>query len=106
MTNLVDISGIAEIYAQKLHAGGVPTVEALLEKGATVPVGRRSRRPVVSLKRRSPRGSTTPICFALPSPSSDALSVSLRSQAHSKRRSQHRTSCGRASVDRVKAVPV
>jgi hypothetical protein len=39
MTNLVDISGIAEIDAQKLHAGGVPTVEALLEKGAT-PAGR------------------------------------------------------------------
>jgi predicted flap endonuclease-1-like 5' DNA nuclease len=39
MTNLVDISGIAEIYAEKLHAAGVPTVEALLEKGAT-PEGR------------------------------------------------------------------
>jgi|SRR5450755_2113142 len=35
MTNLADISGIAETYAQKLHAAGVPTVEALLEKGAT-----------------------------------------------------------------------
>jgi hypothetical protein len=33
MTNLADISGIAETYAQKLHAAGVPTVEALLEKG-------------------------------------------------------------------------
>jgi predicted flap endonuclease-1-like 5' DNA nuclease len=39
MTNLADISGIAETYAQKLHAAGVPTVEALLEKGAT-PAGR------------------------------------------------------------------
>src|SRR5450755_4896238 len=33
MTNLADISGIAETYAQKLHAAGVPTVEALLEQG-------------------------------------------------------------------------
>jgi predicted flap endonuclease-1-like 5' DNA nuclease len=39
MTNLADISGIAGTYAQKLHAAGVPTVEALLEKGAT-PAGR------------------------------------------------------------------
>jgi predicted flap endonuclease-1-like 5' DNA nuclease len=39
VTNLADISGIAETYAQKLHAAGVPTVEALLEKGAT-PAGR------------------------------------------------------------------
>jgi hypothetical protein len=39
MTNLVDISSIAETYAEKSHAAGVPTVEALLQKGAT-PGGR------------------------------------------------------------------
>jgi predicted flap endonuclease-1-like 5' DNA nuclease len=39
MTNLVDIEGIAEGYAEKLHAAGVATVEALLLQGAT-PEGR------------------------------------------------------------------
>ncbi|MDQ6805692.1 MAG: DUF4332 domain-containing protein, partial [Actinomycetota bacterium] len=39
MTNLVEIEGIAETYADKLHAAGVATVEALLSQGAT-PEGR------------------------------------------------------------------
>jgi hypothetical protein len=40
MTNLVDIEGIAEAYAAKLHEAGVPTVAALLSEGAT-PAGRK-----------------------------------------------------------------
>jgi hypothetical protein len=39
MTSLIDIEGIAENYSEKLHAAGVGSVEALLEKGAT-PKGR------------------------------------------------------------------
>ena len=39
MTKLTAIEGIADIYANKLKMAGVPTVEALLEKGAT-PAGR------------------------------------------------------------------
>ena len=40
MTKLVVIEGIGEVYAQKLQAAGVGSVEALLEKGAT-PQGRK-----------------------------------------------------------------
>ncbi len=40
MTNLVEIEGVAETYAAKLHEAGVSTVEALLSEGAT-PAGRK-----------------------------------------------------------------
>jgi predicted flap endonuclease-1-like 5' DNA nuclease len=40
MTKLTAIEGIAETYAGKLKIAGVPTLEALLEKGAT-PAGRQ-----------------------------------------------------------------
>ena len=40
MTNLVDIEGVAETYAAKLHDAGVGSVEALLSEGAT-PAGRK-----------------------------------------------------------------
>ena len=40
MAKLVDIEGVGETYAQKLKAAGIPTTEALLEKGAT-PKGRK-----------------------------------------------------------------
>ena len=40
MANVIDIEGIGEVYAQKLHEVGVPTTEALLEQGAT-PHGRK-----------------------------------------------------------------
>lgn len=36
MTNIVDIEGIGAQHADKLKALGIATVEALLEKGATV----------------------------------------------------------------------
>ena len=39
MTSLIDIEGIGESYAEKLHEAGVASVEALLERGAT-PAGR------------------------------------------------------------------
>jgi predicted flap endonuclease-1-like 5' DNA nuclease len=39
MTKLTAIEGIADVYSAKLKQAGVPTVEALLEKGAT-PKGR------------------------------------------------------------------
>ncbi len=39
MTKLIDIEGIGEVYAQKLQAAGIATLEALLEQGAT-PKGR------------------------------------------------------------------
>jgi hypothetical protein len=39
MTSLVEIEGVADTYAEKLHAAGVDSVEQLLEKGAT-PAGR------------------------------------------------------------------
>jgi predicted flap endonuclease-1-like 5' DNA nuclease len=39
MTKLTAIEGIADVYASKLKIAGVPTLEALLEKGAT-PAGR------------------------------------------------------------------
>lgn len=39
MTKLLDVEGIGPVYAEKLKAGGIPTVEALLEMGAT-PKGR------------------------------------------------------------------
>lgn len=41
MTKLTAIEGIADIYANKLKIAGVPTLEALLEKGAT-PAGREA----------------------------------------------------------------
>ncbi len=40
MTKLTQIEGIGEVYAQKLQAVGIETVEALLEKGST-PKGRQ-----------------------------------------------------------------
>jgi predicted flap endonuclease-1-like 5' DNA nuclease len=40
MTKVIDIEGIGEIYAQKLHEAGVDSTEALLEQGAT-PKGRK-----------------------------------------------------------------
>jgi predicted flap endonuclease-1-like 5' DNA nuclease len=40
MTKLIKIEGIGEIYASKLEQVGVPTIEALLEKGST-PAGRQ-----------------------------------------------------------------
>jgi predicted flap endonuclease-1-like 5' DNA nuclease len=41
MASIVDIEGIGGVYAGKLKAAGVATVEALLEKGAT-PKGREA----------------------------------------------------------------
>ena len=35
MTNVIEIEGIGEAYAEKLKAVGVTTVEGLLEAGAT-----------------------------------------------------------------------
>ena len=35
MASVVEISGIGDIYAEKLRASGIETVEALLEAGAT-----------------------------------------------------------------------
>ena len=40
MAKLVDIEGIGEVYAQKLQAAGLTTIEKLLEKGAS-PKGRQ-----------------------------------------------------------------
>src|SRR6516225_11763204 len=40
MASVIDIEGIGEVYAQKLHDAGVGTTEALLEQGAT-PHGRK-----------------------------------------------------------------
>lgn len=36
MTKLIDIEGIGDVYAEKLAQVGIRSVEALLEKGATV----------------------------------------------------------------------
>jgi predicted flap endonuclease-1-like 5' DNA nuclease len=35
MTAIIDIEGIGEVFTKKLHAMGISSVEALLEKGAT-----------------------------------------------------------------------
>ena len=35
MTNVIEIEGIGEVYAEKLNAVGITTVEGLLEAGAT-----------------------------------------------------------------------
>jgi len=40
MAILAEIEGVGPVYQQKLSAAGVPTTEALLEKGAT-PKGRK-----------------------------------------------------------------
>ena len=40
MASVIDIEGIGEVYAQKLHEVSVSTTEALLEQGAT-PSGRK-----------------------------------------------------------------
>lgn len=40
MTKLIDIEGIGPVYAQKLEAAGVGSVEALLQQGAN-PAGRK-----------------------------------------------------------------
>jgi predicted flap endonuclease-1-like 5' DNA nuclease len=40
MPGVIDIEGIGEVYAQKLHDVGVATTDALLEQGAT-PKGRK-----------------------------------------------------------------
>ena len=40
MTKLVVVEGIGEVYAQKLLAAGIATIEALLEQGAS-PKGRQ-----------------------------------------------------------------
>ncbi len=39
MKKIIDIEGVGEVYAQKLQAAGIKTVEDLLEHGAT-PKGR------------------------------------------------------------------
>jgi len=39
VTKLLDVEGIGAVYAEKLKAAGIPTLEALLEQGAT-PKGR------------------------------------------------------------------
>jgi predicted flap endonuclease-1-like 5' DNA nuclease len=41
MPNVIQVEGIGEVYARKLHEAGVPTTEALLEVGAT-PQGREA----------------------------------------------------------------
>lgn len=40
MASIIDIEGIGEVYAKKLTAAGVGTVEKLLSKGST-PAGRK-----------------------------------------------------------------
>lgn len=40
MTKLIDIEGIGDKYAEKLHGAGLRTVKGLLDKGAS-PKGRR-----------------------------------------------------------------
>jgi predicted flap endonuclease-1-like 5' DNA nuclease len=40
MSSVIDIEGIGEVYARKLHEVGITTTEALLEQGAT-PGGRK-----------------------------------------------------------------
>jgi predicted flap endonuclease-1-like 5' DNA nuclease len=40
MTNLTEVEGIGDVYAQKLSDAGISTTEALLEKGAS-PQGRK-----------------------------------------------------------------
>ena len=40
MSSVIDIEGIGEIYARKLHEAGVATMEELLQQGAT-PAGRK-----------------------------------------------------------------
>ena len=40
MSSVLDIEGIGEIYARKLHEAGITTTEELLEQGAT-PGGRK-----------------------------------------------------------------
>jgi predicted flap endonuclease-1-like 5' DNA nuclease len=35
MSNIIDIEGIGKVYATKLRAAGIATVEELLEKGAS-----------------------------------------------------------------------
>ena len=40
MSSVIDIEGIGEIYARKLHEAGVATMEELLQQGAT-PGGRK-----------------------------------------------------------------
>jgi predicted flap endonuclease-1-like 5' DNA nuclease len=48
MTNLLEIEGIGDVYARKLQAAGIQTVEALLEHGAT-PQGRQELAEVTGL---------------------------------------------------------
>ena len=40
MTKLIDIKGVGLVFAQKLQAAGISTVEALLKAGTT-PEGRK-----------------------------------------------------------------
>ena len=40
MSSVIDIEGVGEVYARKLHEAGITTTEALLEQGAT-PGGRK-----------------------------------------------------------------
>jgi predicted flap endonuclease-1-like 5' DNA nuclease len=40
MASVIDIEGIGEVYAHKLHEAGVATIDSLLEQGAT-PQGRK-----------------------------------------------------------------
>ncbi len=40
MTKVIEIEGVGPVYADKLQKAGVPTVEDLLEQGAT-PAGRK-----------------------------------------------------------------
>jgi predicted flap endonuclease-1-like 5' DNA nuclease len=40
MSSVIDIEGVGEVYARKLHEAGVTTTEELLQQGAT-PAGRK-----------------------------------------------------------------
>jgi predicted flap endonuclease-1-like 5' DNA nuclease len=51
MSSVIDIEGIGEVYGQKLHEAGVPTTEALLERGAT-PRGRKELAEQTKISER------------------------------------------------------
>ena len=51
MSNIIEIEGIGEVYAQKLQEAGVPTTESLLEHGAT-PRGRKTLADSTGISER------------------------------------------------------
>jgi predicted flap endonuclease-1-like 5' DNA nuclease len=51
MAGVIDIEGIGEVYAHKLHEAGVATTQALLEQGAT-PLGRKGLAEKTGISER------------------------------------------------------